>query len=236
VSLRPLPPIATRVDACAEQLRAAIVDGSFSVGERLPSERELSAHFGVTRPTLRGALARLAARGLVVAHQGRGTTVCDFQETGGPDLIGEILGQSAIRTDIIRDLLAVRRALAAVVLERIAEVRPDPACVAEAVAQFSKHASQGADPAVLAAADMAILRALIATTGSPVLRLCLNPILRVLQGAPGLRSALYQRPEDNVLGWQLLVGWLADPSPASIPDLVAALTERDAATLAWMAG
>jgi len=42
-------------------------------GEMLPSERDLSERFGVSRPTLRAAIDDLARDGLLVRHQGRGT-------------------------------------------------------------------------------------------------------------------------------------------------------------------
>jgi GntR family transcriptional regulator len=44
-------------------------------GERLPSERDLSAAWGVARMTLRRAFDELVTEGLVVRHQGRGTFV-----------------------------------------------------------------------------------------------------------------------------------------------------------------
>jgi len=39
----------------AEQLRAAIVDGRFKIGERLPTEDELAQRYGVSRPSVREA-------------------------------------------------------------------------------------------------------------------------------------------------------------------------------------
>lgn len=44
-------------------------------GGRLPSELELSAEFGVSRPTIREAIARLAEDGLLVRRQGVGTFI-----------------------------------------------------------------------------------------------------------------------------------------------------------------
>ena len=54
----------------AEQLRAAIVDGRFKIGERLPTEDELAQRYGVSRPSVREALKRLAAQNLVRARRG----------------------------------------------------------------------------------------------------------------------------------------------------------------------
>ena len=46
--------------------------GYWAIGERLPAERKLAAELGISRNTLRGALRRLEARGLVEARQGSG--------------------------------------------------------------------------------------------------------------------------------------------------------------------
>ena len=49
----------------ASQLRALILSGQLALGERLPSETELSSMFGVSRSTTREALRLLAAEKLV---------------------------------------------------------------------------------------------------------------------------------------------------------------------------
>lgn len=54
----------------ADEIKAAIVDGRLNVNERLPSETELSAQFGVSRPTVREALKRLAAQNLIRTRRG----------------------------------------------------------------------------------------------------------------------------------------------------------------------
>ncbi|MDF1704696.1 MAG: FadR/GntR family transcriptional regulator [Aeromicrobium sp.] len=56
----------------ADQLLDRILDGSLAAGDRLPSETELSAIFGVSRSTVREALRVLTSRDLV--ETARGTT------------------------------------------------------------------------------------------------------------------------------------------------------------------
>ena len=48
----------------------------------MPSEIELCRHFGVSRGTLRRALADLALHGLLIRKQGRGTFVADAKFEG----------------------------------------------------------------------------------------------------------------------------------------------------------
>lgn len=59
----------------ATALGAAIGRGLFKPGERLPSEPQLAARFGVTRPTVRHATRLLAEQRLVQARRGSGTFV-----------------------------------------------------------------------------------------------------------------------------------------------------------------
>lgn len=57
------------------QLREAIARGGFADDSFLPSEQELSIQLGVSRITAKRALDELAATGLAVREQGRGTRV-----------------------------------------------------------------------------------------------------------------------------------------------------------------
>jgi len=59
-------------EACVEQLATAIKLGVYPHGSLLPSERELSEQMGVSRATLREAIAALRAARLVETTRGRG--------------------------------------------------------------------------------------------------------------------------------------------------------------------
>jgi len=52
-----------------------ILSGELRVGDRLPSEHEISRTHEISRPVVREALLRLRADGLITAQQGRGTFV-----------------------------------------------------------------------------------------------------------------------------------------------------------------
>lgn len=58
-----------------DNLRRQILDGSYEVHERLPSENEMMNTFGVSRITIRQALRDLHNEGLVFSAQGKGTFV-----------------------------------------------------------------------------------------------------------------------------------------------------------------
>src|SRR5688500_7271841 len=54
----------------AENIGSAIIEGRLKVNERLPTEEELARQFGVSRPTIREALKRLAAQKLILSRRG----------------------------------------------------------------------------------------------------------------------------------------------------------------------
>lgn len=59
----------------ADTIRAEIARGKWRPGQRLPSEAELAARFGVNRHTLRHATQYLADEGLLYARRGAGVFV-----------------------------------------------------------------------------------------------------------------------------------------------------------------
>lgn len=64
----------TAVDVVAGRIREGIFQGRYAIGQRL-IEAELTAEYAVSRHTLRAALARLEAEGLVEISTNRGATV-----------------------------------------------------------------------------------------------------------------------------------------------------------------
>jgi GntR family transcriptional repressor for pyruvate dehydrogenase complex len=79
-----LPPIkpAKLADAIAEHIQQLILDGAIQPGERLLSERDLSAKLEVSRPSLREALDKLVGRGLLVT------------DAQGTSYVSEAIGRS----------------------------------------------------------------------------------------------------------------------------------------------
>lgn len=73
------PAVGNVFETTVEQLATAIRLGVFVVGEQLPPERDLAERLGVSRNTLREAIAALRDAGLVTTRRGRGggTVVTD---------------------------------------------------------------------------------------------------------------------------------------------------------------
>lgn len=65
-------PIYARIEA---DLRRQIGDGTLALGSRLPAEQDLAQRYGVARMTVRQALGRLSAAGIVERRHGVGTFI-----------------------------------------------------------------------------------------------------------------------------------------------------------------
>jgi GntR family transcriptional regulator, transcriptional repressor for pyruvate dehydrogenase complex len=92
-------------DPVFDQLAVAILEGSLPPGTSLPSERELSDKFGVSRLIVRQAVHRLADMGLVRVKQGGPTQVVhpnDARDLRVIELV-YMLGQSSARD--VRELI-----------------------------------------------------------------------------------------------------------------------------------
>ena len=89
-------------------VRGLIESGALHAGDRLPTERELAAHLGVSRPTVRSGLRALATLGVVRSRRGSGTFITD-----GPPVLGsEPLSFLAALHGFTRDeMYEVRRIL-----------------------------------------------------------------------------------------------------------------------------
>ncbi len=79
-----------------DALRQDIVQGTFAVGQNLPTESELAERFDLSRHTIREALRELRTSGLVTSRRGSGTTVAAqdtaqyyLHETGSLDDISQ---------------------------------------------------------------------------------------------------------------------------------------------------
>ena len=59
----------------AEQLRQLMSSGEFTVGSRLPAERDLAIQLGVSRPSVREALIALEVEGMIEVRTGSGIYV-----------------------------------------------------------------------------------------------------------------------------------------------------------------
>jgi GntR family transcriptional regulator, transcriptional repressor for pyruvate dehydrogenase complex len=104
------------------QIELLILRGILRPGERLPSERELSERMGVSRPSLRDAVADLQDRGLLISRAGAGIYVAD--------VLGSTFSEALVRLfathdEAVFDYIAFRRDMEGLAAERAAQNASD---------------------------------------------------------------------------------------------------------------
>ena len=104
------------------QIEQLILRGILRPGEKLPAERELSEKLGVSRPSLREAVADLQDRGLLTSRAGSGVFVADVLGSAfSPALISLFSGDD----DAVFDYLSFRRDMEGLAAARAARLGSD---------------------------------------------------------------------------------------------------------------
>ncbi len=160
-----------RPAAYAEQaLITAILDGTYPPGSSLPGERDLAAQLGVTRPTLRETLQRLACDGWLTIQQGKATQVNDYWREGGLGVLGALVRYSQqLPPDFIPNLLEVRLVLAPAYTRAAVE-----RAAGTVVECLMTAASLDNSPQAFATFDWHLHHTLTIASGNPVYTLILN--------------------------------------------------------------
>jgi len=106
------------VDTVADRLRADLDAGKYRPGDRLPTERNLAAQFGVARHTVKQALSRLEQLGFIETKHGFGSRVRSESEGAGAGILRWLVGLGDPKW--IDDLFAARRLIGPIVARQAA--------------------------------------------------------------------------------------------------------------------
>lgn len=88
-----------------DRIREMIREGRLAVGDKLPPERALAGHFGVSRNCVRQAVQALAEKGILESRQGDGTYV----RTPDESVLTENLAQAmAMHAELLEDIWEFR--------------------------------------------------------------------------------------------------------------------------------
>lgn len=108
--------------AVVRQIELLILRGILRPGERLPAERELSERLGVSRPSLRDAVADLQAQGLLTARAGSGIYVAEVLGSAFSPALTRLF---ATHDEAVFDYLSFRRDMEGLAAERAARLASD---------------------------------------------------------------------------------------------------------------
>lgn len=129
-----------------EQIKQAILNGQLTVGQRLPSERDMAEQFGVSRITLRDAIRTLEAYGLVEVRVGAAGGI--FVRSPDPQQFTESLitlirlGQTSLDA-LVEARKVVETAIAELAAQR---ATPDDLAAMEQALAEAREAAAAGDP------------------------------------------------------------------------------------------
>lgn len=157
-----------------DQIRDQIRSGRLVRGERLPSERELGASFGVGRGVIREAVKVLGAMGLVEARQGSGLFVRDDPL---PSISRAFVLSVEPKREALGRLFEFRQALESLAARAAAERRtPTQALEIQRAAEASARAESDPNSPDFAAADTRFHAAVRSAADNPYLDAMLTAV------------------------------------------------------------
>jgi GntR family transcriptional repressor for pyruvate dehydrogenase complex len=108
--------------AVVRQVEELILRGILQPGKRLPAERELAERLGVSRPSLRDAIAQLQQAGLLTTKAGSGVFVADVLGSAFSPALTSLFAR---HDEAAMDYLSFRRDMEGLAAERAARLGSD---------------------------------------------------------------------------------------------------------------
>ncbi|MCX8124026.1 MAG: FadR family transcriptional regulator [Spirochaetes bacterium] len=99
------------VEAFVKRFEELIISGKLTIGQKIPSERELAKKLGVSRPVVHEGLIILEQKGLVSIRPRHGVTVSDYRTRGSLAILQSLItyGRGQLEPHILESLLATRK-------------------------------------------------------------------------------------------------------------------------------
>ena len=171
-------PLPKPAEIAESRLLEGILDGTFPINSSLPGERDLAAQIGVTRPTLREAMQRLARDGWIDIQHGKATRVRDYWHEGSLAVLGVLAESPQGHTpDFVAYLMEIRLLLAPAYTRQALE------SAASDLLELLKRADQlEPEPVFYTQFDWDLHCLLTQRAENPVFRLLLNSFKNLYQG------------------------------------------------------
>lgn len=172
----------------ATKIRGAILEGRLKVDERLPTEDELATRFGVSRPTIREALKRLAAENLIRSRRGPAGGTFVNQPSGR-----EVRAAAATATSLLVSLgqfslpdIAEARTELEQICCRLAAARRSNKHLATLAAEIERQRLKTLSDEEFCASDVSFHHTIVEAAGNPALEYAVASVLDALQPAVNL--------------------------------------------------
>lgn len=159
-------------DKVAELILESILSDRLSVGEKLPSERELGEQFGVSRTVIREAVRALAAKGVIEVRSGSGLRVATVSANAVAESMSLYLRGGSVAFEKVQEVRALLEVhLAGLAADR--STRNDIRALSEI---HSRMQQDQADVEALASYDLEFHRLIAAATQNELFLLLLDSI------------------------------------------------------------
>ena len=162
----------------ADRIRERIFSAAVKTGERLPTERELSTQFGVSRVVVREAVRALELSGLVSVKKGAkgGIFIAEDHQRPITDSIGNLLARGEAR---LEDLFEVRKLIEPYAAGRVARIgtAKDFAALTALVGEADAEHRRGGG---IRGLNIELHRRIIRMSGNPVLAAVGETVLTML--------------------------------------------------------
>jgi GntR family transcriptional repressor for pyruvate dehydrogenase complex len=121
------------------QLETMILSGKIPIGEKLPSERELSESMQVSRAVVNAGIVELARKGFLIIKPRVGTFVADYRRNGTLENLISIMNYNGgvLRDAEIRSILELR-----IAFETLAVELSIPKITEEEIAKLKEYVNQ----------------------------------------------------------------------------------------------
>jgi len=168
-------------DLFVARFEKLILSGKLSIGEKLPSERELALRLGVSRPVVHDGLMDLVSKGLVSMKPRVGTVVNDYRREGSLAILSSLVNYNNGRLDSrLLDSMLEMRMLIEVETARLAALRRTEEQL-EALSDLLREEEDVASEAIdrIAEIDFGFHHLVAMATGNFVYPLLLNSFRQV---------------------------------------------------------
>ena len=188
-------------NAVVRQIEQLILRGILRPGERLPSERDLSERLGVSRPSLREAIAELQETGLLSSRAGAGIYVANVMGSAFSPALIRLFSE---HDEAVFDYLDFRRDLEGLAAARAARLGSDTDLkVVDTVFQKMEAAHSKRNPADEARLDAEFHLSIIEASHNVVMLHMMRSMFDLLrEGVFYNRQIMFKQrtTRDNLLG------------------------------------
>lgn len=167
-------------DQIVKDIEARVLSGELAVGDRLPSERDLMAHYGVGRPAVREALLWLNRTGMVAVSTGDRSRVTEPDPRTLLQLLSGAARMLVVRPEGVRQFQRTR-IFVETAMAREAARQATGEDLRDLERLLRESEANAADPAAFSAGDDAFHRRIASIARDPLLDALYQVVLELLE-------------------------------------------------------